>query len=91
MRWNENFLKGSSTGVAGEMSKMGCSYSTIFFNYLTKHFLQYVTTHKSEDLTLILYDGHRSHIVLILTEWARQHNTILSFEPTPRCRYILAV
>ena len=81
VRWNEDFLKGSPTGSAGEMSKTGWSNSTIFFNYLTKHFLQYVTTHGSEDPTLILYDGHRSHISLTLTEWARQHNIILFVLP----------
>ena len=63
------------------MSKTGRSNSTIFFNYLTKHFLQYVTTHGSEDPTLILCDGHRSHISLTLTEWARQHNIILFVLP----------
>ena len=64
VRWNEDFLKRSAADSAGEMSKTGWSNSTIFFNYLIKHFLQYVTTHGSEDPTLILYDGHKSHMYL---------------------------
>jgi hypothetical protein len=27
--------------------------------------------------TLLLYDGHRSHINLTLTDWAKQNNVIL--------------
>jgi hypothetical protein len=80
-RWNEDFLKGACTGSAGEMSKTGWSNSAVFLNYLTKHFTKYVATKASEVPTLIMYDGHRSHISLTLTEWAKLNNIILFVLP----------
>ena len=80
-RWNDVFLRGSCPGSASDMSRTGWSYSSTFFNYLTKHFLKYVTTHGNQHQTRILYDGHRSHISLTLTEWARQNKIILFVLP----------
>lgn len=80
-RWTDEFLKGCCPGSAGEMSKSGWSNSEVFLNYLTKHFVSFVNTSNSDTPTLILYDGHRSHISLTLTEWAKQHNIILFVLP----------
>ena len=80
-RWNNDFLNGSCPGSSGEMSKSGWSNSSVFLNYLTKHFMTYVTTNDAEYPTLILYDGHRSHISLTLSEWAKQNNMILFVLP----------
>ncbi|XP_060606285.1 uncharacterized protein LOC132758607 [Ruditapes philippinarum] len=80
-RWNEDFLKGSCPGSAGEMSKTGWSNSDVFLNYLTKHFISYAATTDSDTPTLLLYDGHRSHISLTLAEWAKEHNIILFVLP----------
>jgi hypothetical protein len=79
-RWNDEFLKGACPGSAGEMTKTGWSNSMVFLNFLTQHFLKYVPT-DAEHPTLLLYDGHRSHISLTLTEWAKQHNIILFVLP----------
>jgi hypothetical protein len=65
-RWNPEFLKGAVSGSDGEMSDTGWSNTTMFNNYVTKHFTKYGNISKS-DSTLLLYDGHRSHINLTLT------------------------
>ncbi|XP_053392052.1 uncharacterized protein LOC128554769 [Mercenaria mercenaria] len=82
-RWNPEFLNGACPGADGEMSKTGWSNSNVFQNYLTKHFATYVklSEDRSSTPTLILYDGHRSHISLTLTDWARKYNVILFVLP----------
>ena len=82
-RWNSQFLQGAPTGADGEMSPTGWSNSEVFINYLTKHFVKYagVTDKKSDLKTLVLYDGHKSHASLTLTNWAKDHNVILFVLP----------
>ena len=82
-RWNSDFLHGAPTGADGEMSPTGWSNSSVFINYLTKHFVKYAgVTDKNSDLkTLVLYDGHKSHASLTLTNWAKDHNVILFVLP----------
>ena len=60
---------GNAAGPYDEMPDLLVGFYHIF-NYFTEHFLQCVTTHGSEDPSLILYEGHRYHISLTLTEWA---------------------
>ena len=67
----------------GEMSKKGWSNSLVFHNYMTKHFSKYVklSEDKASVPTLVLFDGHKSHITLTLAEWARRYNIILFILP----------
>ena len=60
------------------MSPTGWSNSDVFNNYLTKHFAKYVgiTNKQSDQKTLVLYDGHKSHAQLTLTDSAKKHNVI---------------
>ena len=72
VRWSDSLLTGASTGSAGIMSKRGWSSSEVFQNYLTRHFAQYASiTRGTTEPTLVLFDGHRSHISSTLTEWAK--------------------
>ena len=82
-RWNPDFLHGACPGAAGEMSKKGWSKSETFHNYITKHFATFVklSDDKASDHTLILYDGHKSHISLTLSDWAKKHNVTLFVLP----------
>lgn len=82
-RWNDLFLDGAPPGASGEMSDNGWSNSQIFQNYLTKHFAKHagITNDPNSEKTLVLYDGHRSHISLPLVDWARKHNVILFVLP----------
>ena len=86
-RWNPDFLSGACPDADGEMSKKGWSNSQVFQNYVPKHFATFVklSDDKTSDHTLILYDGHKSHISLTFSDWARkQCHTICttsSFQP----------
>ena len=46
------------------MSVTGWSNTAIFQNYITKHFANHagITDRNDQQPTLILHDGHRSHI-----------------------------
>ena len=65
------------------MSKTSWSNTDVFHNYITKHFAKYVNLSKEKSAapTLILYDGHKSHISLTLTEWAKKYNVVLFVLP----------
>ena len=82
-RWNNNFLDGAPPGSNGKMSESGWSNTAIFTHYITSFFASHVgiTDNKDQATTLILYDGHKSHVNLTLTNWAKRHNTVLFVLP----------
>ncbi|XP_062575887.1 uncharacterized protein LOC134237756 [Saccostrea cucullata] len=82
-RWMPAFLEGAVPGACGEMSESGWSNGAVFENYLTNHFARHagITDDINQEPTLILFDGHKSHIRLTLTNWARQRNVILFLLP----------
>ena len=82
-RWNDDFMEGAAVGSDGEMSTKGWSNSAVFNNYLTQHFAKYagITDKQGDQRTLVLYDGHKSHAQLTLTDWAKKHNVILFVLP----------
>jgi hypothetical protein len=79
-RWNPEFLQNACVGSSGEMTKNGWSNTEVFQNYVTKHFAKYANL-SSDTPTLLLYDGHKSHINLTLTQWAQRNNVILFVLP----------
>ena len=82
-RCNDDFLIGAVSGSDGEMSINGWSMSSIFQNYIMKHFVKYANVSDTSKgaPTLILYDGHKSHIFLTLADWAKKRNVILLVLP----------
>ena len=77
-RWCDDFLTGAPAGSAGKMSESRWSNTGIFEYYVTNHLAKHVKiTENNAQNTLILYDGHKFHISLTLTEWAKQRNVIL--------------
>ena len=82
-RWSNELLDGAAAGSDGEMSRKGWSNSAVFYNYLEHHFVTYtsITDTQGDQKTLILYDGHKSHEQLTLTDWAKKHNVILFVLP----------
>ena len=60
-RWSDAFLNDAAPGSDGEMSVTGWSNTAIFQNYITKHFANHAGI-TDQQPTLILHDGHRSHI-----------------------------
>ena len=64
------FLCEAPAGSDGVMTKSGWSNMSAFQNYLTKHFMKYssISSESATEPTLILYDDHRSHTSLALTD-----------------------
>ncbi|XP_046560004.1 MFS-type transporter clz9-like [Haliotis rubra] len=87
-RMREELLEGSLPGTAGTVSETGWSNSQIFRNYISDHFLKYSMPATKEKPVLILFDGHRSHVSVALSEWARKRNLIL-FVPPAHTSHIL--
>lgn len=82
-RWMPAFLKGAPQGASGEMSDSGWSNGAVFENYLTNHLARHagITNDPDQDPTLILFDGHKSHVRLTLTNWALHRNVTLFLLP----------
>ena len=81
-RWCDEFLEGAPAGSAGKMSGTGWSNMGVFEHYVTEHLAKHAKiTENNEQSTLIMYDGHKSHLSLTLTEWARKRNVILFVLP----------
>lgn len=81
-------LNGTPAGSDGQCSQTGWSNSDTFKTYLEKHFLKYAKDVNTGNPTLILFDGHRSHISLTLHKWAESKNLLLFVLP-PHCSHIL--
>ena len=78
-RWNGELMEGTSPGSAGCMTESGWSNSVVFQNYLETHFKRYVPLNGEK--TLILFDGHKSHVNLTLSEWGKQNNVVFFVLP----------
>ena len=66
-RWNPDLLNGACPGAADEMSKKGCQIlitSPNIFSTFVK-----LSDDKASDRIFNLYDGHKSHISLTLSDW----------------------
>lgn len=82
-RWSDQLLQGAPAGSAGTVSDKGWSNSEVFEDYLKNHFSKHVllSDAPNQPATLLLYDGHKSHLTLTLADWARQRNVILFVLP----------
>ncbi|XP_041357746.1 uncharacterized protein LOC121374707 [Gigantopelta aegis] len=77
MRMRDELLEGCLPGANGTVSDSGWSNSEIFQKYLAEHFVKYSVQSTAEKPVLILYDGHKSHVSIVLSEWARERHIIL--------------
>jgi hypothetical protein len=80
-RWSDDLLDGALPGSSGGMSDSGWINRGLFERYLSEHFSKHVKLDKTGPPTLILYDGHKSHLSLTLTEWAKENNVVLFVLP----------
>ena len=74
VQWNNKLLPGACVGAAGQMSKKGWSSLDVLRKFLTTHFAPFENVGNGRDPTVIVYDGHRSHISLTLTDWVKANN-----------------
>ncbi|XP_060608620.1 uncharacterized protein LOC132760626 [Ruditapes philippinarum] len=83
-RFNSQFMEGAQPGADGTMSDSGWVNGEIFEDYVTRHLAKHCnldSVSSDRPATLILYDGHKSHLSLTLNEWARQRNVVLFVLP----------
>ncbi|XP_067654448.1 uncharacterized protein [Haliotis asinina] len=82
-RWSDDLLTGARVGSNGKMSQTGWSNSAIFETYVMDHLAKHAGIKEGIDVppTPILYDGHKSHISLTLTDWARKRNVLFVLPP----------
>ena len=79
-RWCDDLLEKTCPGASGEMSETGWSNSVTFQNYLSNHFLRFVTIEESKP-HLVIFDGHKSHVSLSLTNWGKDHGLVFYILP----------
>ena len=75
-RMQQQLLKGASPGADGTVSESGWSNSIIFRQYIENHFLKFVSCQADQKILLIL-DGHKSHISVGLSDWAKGNNFVI--------------
>ncbi|XP_062567747.1 uncharacterized protein LOC134229990 [Saccostrea cucullata] len=82
-RWSDDLLKGSVPGAEGIMTETGWSNTQVFEKYLTEFFAKHtgISDSRNQRSVLVLYDWHKSHVSLTLTDWAKRHNVILFVLP----------
>ncbi|XP_071095494.1 uncharacterized protein [Haliotis cracherodii] len=80
-------LDGSTVGTCGTVSETGWSNTDIFQRWLTGHFVKYAKV-GGDKKTLLLYDGHRSHITPHLIDYAVDQGIILFVLP-PHTSHVL--
>ena len=86
-RFDRSLLEGTPAGTDGQCCETGWSNSLVFKTYLEKHFLKYIPT-STETPTLVMFDGHRSHISLDLIKRVESKHIIVFVLP-PHCSHIL--
>ena len=80
-RLTSELLQVASPGTQGTVTESGWSNSDVFLKYLNTHFLKFVQR-ESEDLPLLLiFDGHLSHVMVPVIDWAKKNNVILFVLP----------
>lgn len=88
-RFNSDLMSGTSAGSHGTCSPTGWSNTVIFEDYIKRHLPQFLQGRQDNTQhTLVLYDGHASHISLSLIEWARENKIILFVLP-PHTTHVL--
>ena len=79
-RWCSDLLDNTCPGAAGEISETGWSNSSVFQNYMENHFMKYVNI-QPDQKHLVIFDGHKSHISLTLTNWGKDHGVVFYVLP----------
>ena len=88
-RYNPDLMKGATAGSVGVMSDSGWSNSTNFQQYLQDHFLRFKQSDPDPaQHTLLLYDGHASHVSASLIDWAKDNRIVLFVLP-PHTSHLL--
>jgi len=78
-RWNDQLLDGACPGASGTVTESGWSNSLVFMDFLKNHFRKHVPV--SDSTSILLFDGHKSHVNLTLKEWGQENNIVFFVIP----------
>ena len=84
---NNNFFQNSPPGTAATTSKTGWSNSVVFRQFLEEHFLKFVKP-TPEEPVLLIYDGHKSHVNIDISDWAIANNIKLFVLPAHTSHFL---
>ena len=76
-RFSSDLLKGSSAEPQGIVRDNGWPSAAAFQMFLNTHFLKYGQKDSADQTTLLIFDGHKSHINVPVLEWAEAHKVEL--------------
>ena len=79
--WHEQYLEGTCSGSGGECSPDGLCSSLIMKNYFETHFKKFVRVGNHNKSKIVLYDGHKTQLLLSLKSWAEKNNIIFFVIP----------
>lgn len=80
-RFRNELLEGATSCAQGMVIESGWSNAKSFQEFLEKHFIKYVQRGSEDQTVLLIFDGHKSHINIPVTEWAKEHNVELFVIP----------
>ena len=82
-KWNDQYLEGCCYGSDGESTEFGRVNPIVVRHFFEDHFRKFVPLGNENKPNLILYDGHRFHLLLILKFWAQENNVVFFVIPPP--------
>ena len=80
-RWNDSYLEGTCAGSAGECSEDGDTNALVFSNYFNNHFRKCVPFGTDNKPIIVLYDGQKTNLMLILKTFGEENNITFFFLP----------
>lgn len=69
-------MEGLIFGVVGDVIESGWLNFVIFFQYLQSYFVYYVFG-GFDELVLLLIDGYRFYVLVVVVEWVKEYNIVL--------------
>lgn len=75
-------MNDATPGAVDTVSDSGCTYNSIFRQYLTDHFLKHVPGRNNDNIHLLL-DWHKSHVAVDIIEWEQEHIIINTLQLLP--------
>lgn len=80
-RIRSKLLDGKTAWADWMAAVSGRSNAEVFTQYLHNHLIKYLPKHSTTEPVLLLYDGHKLHVRLDLTDWPKSVNIILFVLP----------
>ena len=83
----DSFLNKTMPGTAATTSKSGWGNSKVFRFFLKKHFFKFAKPTADEPV-LLIYNGHKSHVNIAITDWATTNNIHLFLLPAHTSHFL---